>query len=526
MHLFGFNDFHGNLEPPVGSGGKLAGYDSGGAAYFATHLKRLAQKYPNSATLMAGDAVGASPLDSGLFYDEPSIKFYNQLCVSASSVGNHEFDKGIGELARKQTGGCPADGCDPGNLGEGAKYQYLAANVTDAAGKQPPALKPWIMLDLAGRKVGVIGVVTKSTPSIELADNIKGYTFGDEADAVNKYVPDVKKAGAQAIVVLVHEGGSQTVPKGSDADYNKCDNIDKITDGLAARMDSAVNVIISGHSHMPYVCKLHDKLITQASFYGKLITDITLTFNGDKVTSAEAVNRMVTRSVPEDPDAKKLVDFFKQAAGPKVNRVVGSIGGDITKTPLAGGDTALGDLIADSMLAATKDTAKGGAVAAFMNPGGVRADLTAKAGAGVQKQDGQVTYGELYTVQPFNNQVTTLDLTGQQILALLEQQWKNDLGPKVLDIAGITYAFKDAGEAGSKIVADSVKIGDQPLDAAKTYRVATNNFLAGGGDGFTTFTQAKNPSPGPIDVDVFEAYFKAAGSSPVAPLTTGRVTKQ
>ncbi|MBV9314691.1 MAG: bifunctional metallophosphatase/5'-nucleotidase [Pseudonocardia sp.] len=527
IHLFGFNDFHGNLQPPEGSGGKIAGYPAGGAAYFATHMRKLTTAYPDNAILLAGDDIGASPLASALFHDEPSIKFYNRLGVRASSVGNHEFDHGIAELTRITQGGCAPDGCEPGDSFTGAAFTYLAANVTDAAGAQPPGLKPWTMIEVGGHKIGVIGAVTKDTANIVLPQGIKGYSFGDEAQAVNKYVPEAKAAGAQTIVVLVHEGGQQTTPVGSDADYNKCDNITPKATELATQMDPAVSVIFSGHTHQPYVCSIAGKLITQASFYGKLITDVSLTFDGDKLVDKKAVNRVVTRDVVPDPEVAKLVDFYGEQVKPRINRVVGTISADITKKPFPGGDTPMGDLIADSMLAATKDTDRGGAVAAFMNPGGVRADLVAKAdptNTSEQRKDGEVTYGEIYTAQPFTNQVVTLALTGQQILALLEEQWDNPSQPATLDVAGLTYAYLGAGEKEHKIVASSVTIGAQPLNPAGVYRVATNNFLASGGDGFMVFKQGRDEVAGPIDLDALEAYFKQVGT--VSPPSTGRITPQ
>lgn len=528
VHLLAFNDFHGNLQPPEGSGGKIAGYAAGGASYFATHVKRLTAAYPNSAVVMAGDGIGASPLVSALFHDEPSIKFYNQIGVAASSVGNHEFDHGVIELGRIAQGGCnPLDGCQPGDPFTGAKFPYLAANVTNADGAQPPGLKPWVTADIGGHKIGFIGVVTSTTASIVEPTGIRGYTFGDEPDAVNKYVPAVKAAGAETIVVLVHEGGQQTVPTGSDADYNKCVNITPKATELATRMDPAVSVIVSGHTHQPYVCTIAGKLITQASYYGKLITDITLTFDGTKVSAVNGVNRVITRDVPEDPDAKKLVDFYAAEVKPRANRVIGTITGDIVKAPFPAGDSPLGDLIADSMLAATAAPDKGGAQLALMNPGGVRADLIAKADPNstvVTKKDGQVTYGEAYTVQPFGNQVVTATLTGAQVLAVLEQQWDNASKPAVLAVSGITYTYDDTAPKGKKVVAGSVQVAGKPLNPVGVYRVATNNFVAAGGDGFAVFTQATDVVPGPIDLDALESHLVAVGT--VTPPGAGRVTKK
>ncbi|MFE9578163.1 bifunctional metallophosphatase/5'-nucleotidase [Nocardia sp. NPDC006044] len=510
VHLFGLNDLHGNLEPPAGSTGKVAGYDAGGAAYLATHLARLKAAYPASAIVAAGDDIGASPLVSGLFHDEPTVTFMNTIGVAASSVGNHEFDHGVMELARLQQGGCAPDGCSPGEPFTGAKFPYLAANVTDAEGKLPPALKPWTIVQVGAHKIGLVGTVTPDTVNLVFPEGIRGFTFGDEAAAINRYVPDLKAAGAETVVALMHDGGSQRTTAGAQVDYNGCADITPNVTDLAERIDPAVTALFTAHSHQSYVCAIDGKSVTQAASYGRLITDLTLSFTPGGVRAA-AVNRVVTRDVTPDSSTTALVNFYTEQARPRTARVVGTAAATLPHDPDAAGVSPLGAVIADSMLAATAGPVP--AVAAFMNPGGVRADIKA----------GPVTYGDIYTVQPFGNQVVTLTLTGQQVLRLLEQQWDNASKPATLSPAGLTYAYSDSAPKGAKVIGDSVRIAGLPLDPVAAYRITTNSFLASGGDGFTVFTQGTDSVPGPTDLVALEALFR--DGSPVQ-LPAARVEKR
>ncbi|MFJ4650907.1 bifunctional metallophosphatase/5'-nucleotidase [Nocardia sp. NPDC088792] len=495
VHLFGINDLHGNLQPPDGANGKVGQYTAGGAVYLATHLARLKAAYPDSAIVSAGDNVGASPLISSMFHDEPTIDLLDSLGVAASSVGNHEFDHGVQELRRLQQGGCAADGCSPGAPFTGATFPYLAANVTDANGQLPPGTRPWTMLTVGGHKIGVVGVVTPDTVHIVLPAGIQGYTFGDEPDAIDKYIPAMRAAGAETVVALIHDGGAQQPPNGTPVDYNGCANISPNVTDLAKRTDAAVKVLFTAHSHQAYNCTIDGKVVTQGAAFGRLITDVTLRFH-DGTVDAAAVNRVVTRDVTPDPATAKLVDFYAAQVKPRAETVIGNAAAPVPAEPSGSGDSPLGDVIADSMLAAM---APQQAVAAFMNPGGVRAGL----------HGGNITYSDAYTVEPFGDQVVALTLTGEQILRLLEQQWDSvseEAG--VLSVAGLTYAYSESAPKGHKIIDDTVRIGGQPLNPAAAYRVSTNNFLAAGGDGFTVFQQSKDLRVGPIDLDAFESYLR------------------
>ncbi|BDD82675.1 multifunctional 2',3'-cyclic-nucleotide 2'-phosphodiesterase/5'-nucleotidase/3'-nucleotidase [Tsukamurella pulmonis] len=510
VHLFAFNDFHGNLQPPTGSTGKIGGAEAGGAAYFATALQRLKKQYPSNLTVAAGDLVSASPLVSALFRDEPTIKFLNSVGLQASSVGNHEFDHGTIELERLQKGGCAPQGCEPGEPFTGAAYQYLAANVTNEQGQLPPGTVPWKMFEAGGKKIAVIGTVTPETATIVAPEGVRGYGFGDEADAINKYVPEIKAAGADAIVATLHDGGAQ---KGSgEADPNACQDVSSPVPDLAKRIDPAVTSILTAHSHQAYNCTIDGRTVTQAASYGRLITDITLDFSGP-AAKATAVNRVVRRDLPADAATQRLVEFYEKEAKPRADRVIGKIPADLQREAFPGGDSPLGDVIADAMLFTTRPPNEAGGQIALMNPGGVRGDL----------KGGDVTYGAAYTVQPFGNQVVTVSLTGQQIIDLLEQQWQNPAKTTILAPSGMTYSYDPNGATNRKVVRESVKVGDQPLNPVAKYRVTTNNFLAAGGDGFSVFTQSTDLTVGGIDLDALEKYLQA---TPDLQVPTSRVTKQ
>ncbi|MEU4314516.1 5'-nucleotidase C-terminal domain-containing protein [Nocardia sp. NPDC024068] len=499
VHLFGFNDLHGHLEPPEASNGLVGEYTAGGAAYLSAHLQRLRTAYPDSAVLSAGDNIGAAPLVSSLFHDEPTVSFLNRVGVAASAVGNHELDHGVLELARLSKGGCAPDGCVPGEPFTGADFAFLAANLTDARGAVPPEVRPWTMVEVGGHKIGVVGTVTPDTVNLVFPEGIRGYTFGDQADAINKYVPAMQEAGAETVVALVHDGGAQGTPP-ETTDYNGCADIGPDVPDLAARTDPAVQVLLTAHSHQPYVCEFGGKVVTQGSSYGRLITDITLRFEDGRV-SARAVNRVVTRDIEPDPAVTAMIDYYAGQAAPRAERVVGTATAPLARGS-ATGESPLGAVIADAMLEATDDSAQ--AVAAFMNPGGVRSDI----------DPGPITYGNIYETQPFGNQVVTLTLTGRQILDLLEQQWDNTSKPAILSVAGLTYAYDEAAAPGDKVIEGSVRIAGRPVNEVAVYRVSTNNFLASGGDGFTVFTRGTDTAVGPTDLDALETYLRDRG--PVA----------
>lgn len=525
VQILALNDFHGNLEPPLGSSGRVGttngNVDAGGVEYLATHIRALKAQNANTTVVSAGDLIGASPLLSALFHDEPTIEAFNLIGLDFNAVGNHEFDEGAAELQRMQKGGChPVDGCLDGDGFKGAKFKFLAANVVrEDNGKTIfPAYK---IESYAGAKIAYIGMTLEGTPSIVTPSGVAGLNFLDEADTVNTLVPRLKARGVETIVVLIHEGGIQPAP----APYNGCVGISGPIVDIVNRFDDEVDVVISGHTHQPYNCTIDGKLVTSSFSFGRLVTKVDLTIDratGEVVTKV-ADNRIVTRDVAKAPDLTALIAKYNTIAAPLANRVIGSISANITRAQNTAGESALGDVIADAQLAATVDPALGGAVVAFMNPGGIRADLTypsSPAGEG----DGNVTYGESFTVQPFGNNLMTITLTGAQIKAVLEQQFDNPAPGqnRILQVSnGFTYSWSASAPLGSKVSA--IVLNGVPLDPAASYRVTVNNFLADGGDNFSVLAQGTSRLGGAVDTDALEAYF--AANSPVPPGPQNRITQ-
>ena len=522
VQILALNDFHGNLLPPSGSSGRVGSIDAGGVEYLATHINNLRALNPNTVVVSAGDMVGASPLISALFHDEPTIEAFNLIGLDFNAVGNHEFDEGWSELVRLQEGGChPVDGCLDGDDFAGANFQFLAANVTrkDNGKTIFPAYK---MRSFAGAKIAFIGMTLEGTPSIVTPSGIADLNFLDEADTVNALIPKLKAKGIETIVVLIHEGATQ-VP--SSSPINSCSGISGPIVDIVNRFDDEVDVVISGHTHQPYNCTIDGKLVTSAFSFGRLVTKIDLTIDRatGEVTTMAADNRIVTRDVAKDSFLTALVNKYNALVAPIANRVIGSITATITRTNNAAGESALGDVIADAQLYATADPANGGAVIAFMNPGGIRADLSYASSVG--EGDGNVTYGESFTVQPFGNNLVTVTMTGAQIDTLLEQQFVGcgQTSNRILQVSnGFTYSWSSSAPACNKVDATSIKLNGVTLDPNASYRVTMNSFLADGGDNFSAFTLGTNRLGGAVDTDALEGYFVAF--SPVAPGPMNRIT--
>ncbi|MGW0287075.1 bifunctional metallophosphatase/5'-nucleotidase [Streptomyces sp. NPDC003236] len=543
VQLLSFNDLHGNLEPPSGSSGRVTELqadgttktiDAGGAEYLATHLRQARQGHPYSVTAAAGDMVGASPLLSGLFHDQPTIEALNKLKLDVTSVGNHEFDEGAKELARLQNGGChPTDGCYGDEKFQGADFPYLTANVLDDRTDRP-LLKPYWVWKKKDVKIGFIGVTLEGTPDIVSADGVKGLKFKDETETINKYAKVLQRQGVQSIVALIHEGG---FPASGAYNYD-CDSAGAgsgisgpIVD-IAKNVTPAVDALVTGHTHNAYVCTIPDpsgrpRMVTSASSFGRLYTDTTLTYDhrtGDIVrTAVKSANRVVSRDVPKAADMTGLIAKWNTLAAPIGNRPIGWIAGDINNT---GTESPMGDLIADAQLAHGKELDPKTSLA-LMNPGGVRAGLTyaAKGAEG----DGVVTYAEGFTVQPFANTVNLQDFTGAQLVQVLKEQVSgpNAAAPKILQpSAGLTYTLDMTKSGADRVVTDSIRLNGATIDPAATYRVATNSFLAGGGDGFPTLGQGTNDLVGSDDLAALAKYLTANSSAtnPIAPPKADRVT--
>ncbi|MFO1273889.1 MAG: bifunctional metallophosphatase/5'-nucleotidase [Rubrivivax sp.] len=579
VKIIGFNDYHGNLLSP-GTFGVNTGVPAaqrppvGGADFLAGYVAALKAQQPNTVVVGAGDAVGASPLVSALFHDEPAIETLNRVGVDFMAVGNHEFDKGSAELLRLQRGGCKLtdsgqvdpDSCRGAEVGtpvpfEGAKFQYLAANViNEKTGK--PLLAPFGVRRFGPVRVAFIGMTLRGTPSIVTPTGVAGLKFLDEADAVNALVPKLRQAGIEAIVVLLHQGGFQG---GGNSDINGCvgDLAGSDVAEVVSRLDDAVDLVISGHTHAAYNCSastvdngttprptgLPNKAgrripVTSASAFGRVLTEVDLQIDprSHAVLSVKVNNRLVDRTstaVTPSAEVASIVNGYNTLVSPLANQVIGSITADLPNVANSAGEMPAGDLIADAQLAATQPASLGGAVMAFMNAGGVRNPGFIFAGSTAGEGDGNVTYGEAFTVQPFGNSLVTMTLTARQIKDLLEQQFPGCLGQttqRIMQISnGLAYSWSAASAPCQKIVdvsftpTDTTVVppvasggtevlvsGGVVVNPTKTYRVTVNNFMATGGDGFTTLLGGSNALGGAQDIDALVAYL-AGYKAPAAP---------
>ena len=515
VQLLSFNDFHGQIEEPTGSSSKIDDFSTnspsyGGAEYLSTHLAEL--RTANSLTVAAGDLIGASPLLSAAFHDEPSIETMNAVGLDVSSVGNHEFDEGAAELLRMQNGGCLTDGdglnnqnsCPiPGHEFAGADFQYLAANVVEESTGDTlfPATEVRVV---GGEKIGFIGMTLEDTPSIVTPAGVAGLDFRDEVETANAIVPSLVKQGVKSIVVLLHEGG---FPSGT---FNACPGISGPIVDIAANLSPEIDAVITGHTHTAYNCVLPDpagnpRIVTSAAAFGRVITEVNLTINSRSHNvmreASTATNHLVTRTVQKDAAVTEIRSAYDTIIAPIRDKVVGFADVALTRTNAGNPvEAQLGDVIADAQLAATSAPQDGGAQIAFMNPGGVRQDLN----------QGEITYGEAFGVQPFANVLTTVTLTGDQIRRILEQQRygigsNGAIAATVLQPSkGFTYTFDTTQPAGSRV--SNIQLDGAPLGMATEYRVTANNFVATGGDGFTVFKEATNVTNGVIDLDALVAY--------------------
>jgi len=522
LRILAINDFHGYLRPPPGGiritdpddGSKTVMVPAGGSERMATIVRQLREGHANSIFVAAGDLIGASPFLSAMFHDEPTIESLSMMGLALSSVGNHEFDEGKDELLRMQNGGChPVDQCQGPHPFPGAKFHYLAASTIEkATGKT--VFPPYEIRTFEGIPVAFIGLTLKGTPNIISPVSAAGLEFRDEADTVNALVPELKARGVAAIVVLIHEGG---FPSGG---YNECPGISGPIVDIVKKFDKAVDVVISGHTHQAYVCEIDGRLVTSGDKYGTLVTaiDLKLDRTSRDIVSAKASNTIVRiNGTAKDPEQTALLESYDRVAAPLANKVAGSVTETLSRAPNAAGESPLGDIIADAQLAATSAAASGGAVIAFTNPGGIRIDIS-------RKEDGAVTYADIFASQPFRNQLVTLTLTGKQIKDALEQQWSDPKRPRILQVSkGFAYAWDGARPDGERIAIERMSLNGTPIDSAAPYRVTVNNFLSVGGDGFTSFKDGTAPQTGGYDVDALDGYFRA--NSPVSPGQPQRIVR-
>ena len=528
VQILAFNDFHGNLETPapfdlVEVDGTKARVISGGAAHLAAALRKWRAGNPHSVTVSAGDTIGATPLTSALFLDEPTITAMNLVGLEFNAVGNHEFDKGLPELKRMQSGGCvqhtKAMPCAVEPFA-GGTFRYLAANVLQPDGTSVlPATGIKTFDTPAGPlRLGFIGMTLKETGNLVTPSAVAGLRFADEAASANALVPQLKAQGADAIVLLIHQGGKlPTFNRG-----NGCEGLYGEIKPIVASLDPAITTIVSGHTHWAYVCKSGaggtqpHQLLTSAGKNGTMVTDIRLSFDPrtKRLLGQRAENRLTGNGEHgSDLAVKAHVDKYVAAAAPLANRIVGRLTAPVPRS-VHDGESAAANLIADSMLAATRAPGKGGAQIALVNATGVRVDLPG----------GDVRYRDAFAMMPFQNNLVVMSLTGAELKAAIEQQFAKPIRagfdePSVLAVSeGFTYSFDLSRPAGSRIVA--LSLGGKPIEPGATYRIVVNNYVASGGDGLSVFTKGRDVTdPGIVDIDALIAWI-APGRSPLA---VGRV---
>lgn len=548
INILAFNDFHGNLEPPKRfieaedptDINKSVRIPVGGVSYFADAINKLRAQYPNNAVVSAGDLISASPLTSSLFLDEPTIETMNEIKIDFNAVGNHEFDRGTDELRRLQNGGCQqyttTKPCQINKDFAGAKFNFLAANVSLKADPKRTLFPAYKIKRYGNIPVAFIGLTLEATPTIVSAAGIKDVDFHDEAETVNSLIPELKKQGVEAIVVVVHEG----VAPSTKFNAKTCAGLSGPLTGILDRLDTAVDVVVSGHTHQSYICDYSTLnpqkpfLLTSAGQYGTAITNIKLELDGktgdvikkdaqqvpiqsEAYTSGTTTVNLTNlyEKFNKTPSIEAILDKYRQAVTTISARIVGTTTTVINRNAAESGETALGNLIADAQQAAALTASNQGSDFTLMNPGGVRADLQTNS-------NNQITFGDVFAVQPFGNSIVTLSLTGQQIRELLEQQWSgaNADRPRILQPSKeLSYAYKKDATAVPR--ATQIMISGQALMDSKSYRVTVNSFIADGGDNFTVLTKGTNRVGGGQDVDALEKYINQ--NSPVQAPETNRI---
>jgi 5'-nucleotidase len=503
LQILALNDFHGNINTFSGSFGA-----TGGAQNLATNIAAAEEGVRNSIFVSAGDLIGASPLISALFHDEPTIEVMNEIGLDINGVGNHEFDEGPAELLRMQNGGShPVDGDLDGDGFAGSDFPFLSANVVvDETGET--LFAPYIIKNYQGVRVAFIGMTLEGTPSIVTPSGVAGLTFRDEAETANEIVRELQGKNIESFVILLHEGGS------SPGGQNDCNGgLTGAIANIVPQFDDAVDLVIAGHTNDEFICEIDGKMVTMADNAGRLFTDIDVTLDRrtKDMTVVSAVNVPNLQVAEDDPEVQALINKYQALSDPLANEVIGETTAPITRTGDEAGESALGDVIADAQLAATSPLGFGEAVVAFMNAGGIRADLDA----------GPVTFGEAFAVQPFGNSLVTMTLTGAQIEALLEQQFTGGIG-RLQVSNGFTYTFSASAPAGDKINPASIMINGTVVNPSASYRVTVNNFLADGGDNYTVLIGGTDRLGGEVDLDALVTYFQA--NSPVPPGPQDRIT--
>lgn len=491
VQLLGINDLHGQLDITR----QYNGRNIGRVDYLAAYLKKRKLENHNTILVHSGDMVGGSAPVSSLLQEEPTIEVLNKIGFHLGTLGNHEFDRGVNEMMYLIHGGTTPTGSF-----EGAQFPYVCANVIDTETGNP-ILPPYAIKNVKGIPIGFIGVVLSDTPKIVPPSQLVGVTFTDEVTSINNAVTILRKQGVKAIVVLAHNGGGQSAP--DSGAYGE------IVD-IAKKIDDEVDVIFAGHTHTYLNTVVAGKLLVEAYSYGTAFSDVDLEI--DPVTKNVVAKKAEIVTVYQDvikPDEeiKELIKKYEAKVSPVVNVVAGTAANDISSIRNKSGESSLGNLIADSNRTAMNSDF------AFMNPGGIRADI----------QAGEVTWGELLTIQPFKDKLIKMTLTGDQIHRLLNQQWQKHGIVRMLQISGLKYTWDATREAGSKVV-DIIRDDGTFIDSEAKYTVTVTSYLANGGDDFTVFREGSDIVNGPSVFDVFEKYVKQL-NQPFTSSIEGRIHK-
>ncbi|MDN3919743.1 bifunctional metallophosphatase/5'-nucleotidase [Roseateles violae] len=525
LTIFSINDFHGNIQPksptplmprlPDPTTGELKPQPAGGIAHLATALAKLRAERPDSLLVAGGDLIGASPQLSSLLKDEPTLAAMAELGLAATALGNHELDAGLQEFLRKARGECPAGGCVwPGFRGPG--FPYLAANLLDAETGKPP-LPTHVIKEVAGFKVAIVGAITRDTPSVVIPSAIRGLRFVDEADSLNALVPQLRAEGAQLLVAVMHEGALYR--EGANDPSYACPGLQGRGIDVARRLDPAYAIVIGGHTHNAYTCKIDGRLFVQAGSYGGWITESRLKLDAQgRVLDAQAVNHPVLQSAyAPNPAFVALVQRAAELTAAARNKPVATLSRGASRAVTAPyGDGPLGNLIADSQLAYAKK--RGPADLALMNPGGIRADLVVEPGR-------PVTMSDLFAIQPFANELVVMTVSGAQLQELLQRQLpKGDAQPRLLQVSGsLRYQWSMGADGQARL--GEVKIDGRPLEPARDYRLVVNNFMAEGGDGAGVLRQGRDRASIGIDLDAL-AELLSENPAAVEQIEPGRIVRR
>jgi 5'-nucleotidase len=553
VKLLAINDFHGQI-----SAGKKVGTSAVGSAPVLAAYLRSAMKGKEEATVLveAGDLVGASQASSALLQDEPTLSFFNLFandkcpvlpppalqiagegrfdalfdpgCNLVGVPGNHEFDEGVDELLRLLGGGNHVNGPFLEDPWRGARFPLVSSNIRGQDGHL--LFRPYAVKYISGVQVGFIGATFAGTPSIVVPAGVAGLTFDDEAVAINAQVKELQARGIHAIAVVLHDGAYQSGGYSGPTKPTQAPPAELAA--LVAKLDADVDVLITGHSHNfanEYALNAGGNrvLVTQAYSSGTAYADIDLVVDGATQDVTSKVASVVTTyasdlsgkpTFPPDPAAAALTAAAEARVAPLAGARVATTNAVISSSLDDAGESPLGDLLAEAQRQSV------GAELGLTNPGGMRASLPASCPA----SPCAITWNDCFTAQPFGNQVMKVMLTGQQLAEALEQQfagWAGQTQTRMLQIAGFAYSWSASAPLGAKVVPGSLRKTDgTPIDPATHYAVAMNNYLQGGGDGFTVFKAGTNPIPGPVDNDALVAYLKSLTGN-VTPATDGRVNR-